>query len=120
MTIISSAGGNASEEPTPMTGRSDRTLLARLRHLYGDVFALVYLGVCAALTVWAIVVSAGDNEDASFAGVIPVLATAPGSLVGLALPGGIPTFAFAVVMGALINAGVIGWCSRRLRGGPAH
>ncbi|WP_435834156.1 SCO4225 family membrane protein [Streptomyces albogriseolus] len=114
-----STGGSASEEPT-MTGRSDRTLLARLRHLYGGVFALVYLGVCAALTVWAFVASAGENEDASFAGVIPVLATAPGSLVGLALPGGLPTFVFAVVMGALVNAAVIGWCSRRLRGGPTR
>ncbi|CAL9488057.1 hypothetical protein ABT368_09845 [Streptomyces althioticus] len=113
MTTIST-GGNASQEPT-MPGR-DRTLLTRLRHLYSDVFALAYLGVCVALTVWAFAAGAGGNEDASFAGVIPVLATAPASLVGLALPGGLPTFVFAVAMGALVNAAVIGWCARRLRG----
>ncbi len=120
MTSISTAG-SASEEPTAMTGRTDRTLLGRLRHLYGDVFALLYLAVCAGLTVWAFAVSAGENEDASFAGVIPVLATAPASLVLLALPGGgIASFLLAVVVGALVNAAVIGWCSRRLRRGPAH
>ncbi|TWD16161.1 hypothetical protein FB570_11239 [Streptomyces sp. T12] len=119
MTNISTAG-SASEEPTAMTGRTDRTLLGRLRHLYGDVFALLYLAVCAGLTVWAFAVSAGENEDASLAGVIPLLATAPASLFLVSLPGGIGVFLLAVVIGALANAAVIGWCSRRLRRGPAH
>ncbi|MEU2447669.1 hypothetical protein ABZ588_29715 [Streptomyces althioticus] len=96
-----------------MPGRPDRPLL---RRLYGDAFALVYLGVCAALTVWAFAASAGENEDASLAGVVPVLATAPVSVAALALPGGRPAFVLAVAAGALVNATLITWCSRRLRG----
>ncbi|MFE7810442.1 SCO4225 family membrane protein [Streptomyces sp. NPDC057433] len=95
-----------------------RSLSRRLRHLFGDVFALVYLGVCAALLVWALVVTAaGDGSDASFAGVIPLLATAPVSIVLLLLPGGPMTVIAAVVGGALANAAVIGWCARTLRRG---
>ncbi|EMF26632.1 SCO4225 family membrane protein [Streptomyces pseudogriseolus] len=99
-----------------MTGRPDRTLPARLRALYGDPFALAYLGACAALTAWALAASAGHNEDASLAGVIPVLATAPVSVIALALPGGAPSFVLAVASGALVNGAVVGWCGRRLRG----
>ncbi|MDT6986516.1 SCO4225 family membrane protein [Streptomyces lusitanus] len=99
-----------------MTGHPDRTLPARLRHLYGDAFALAYLGACAALTVWALAASTAENEDAFLAGVIPVLATAPVSVVALALPGGVPSFVLAVASGALVNAAIIGWCGRRLRG----
>ncbi|NUV54035.1 hypothetical protein G6W51_14180 [Streptomyces coelicolor] len=97
-----------------MTGHQDRPLL---RRLYGDTFALAYLGICAALTVWAFAASAGENEDASLAGVIPVLATAPVSIAALALPGGPPAFVLAVAAGALVNAALIAWCSRRLCGG---
>ncbi|MCX2922339.1 SCO4225 family membrane protein [Streptomyces sp. NEAU-W12] len=95
-----------------------RSLSRRLRHLFGDVFTLVYLGVCAALLVWALVVTvAGDGPDASFAGVIPLLATAPVSIVLLLLPGGPMTVIAAIVGGALANAAVIGWCARTLRRG---
>ncbi|WNI29677.1 response regulator transcription factor [Streptomyces sp. ITFR-6] len=38
---------------------------------------LVYLGACAVLLVWALVVTAVDSSGESMAGVIPVLATAP-------------------------------------------
>ncbi|MFC7510387.1 SCO4225 family membrane protein [Streptomyces thermocarboxydus] len=61
-----------------------RPLLSRL---YGDPFALAYLGICATLTVWALASSTAEHEDASLAGVIPVLATAPVSIAALALPG---------------------------------
>lgn len=119
-----------TERPATMTdsGRSarparpGRSLSRWLRRVFfGDVLALVYLGLCAALLVWAIgvpVVEAG--EDASFAGVIPLLATAPVSLVFLGLPGGVVTFIGAVVGSALLNAAVISWCARTLRrgGGP--
>ncbi|WP_149548045.1 SCO4225 family membrane protein [Streptomyces marokkonensis] len=99
-----------------MTGPG-RSFPRRLRHLLGDVAALVYLGLCAALLIWAFAVSAGDNEDASFAGVIPLLATAPASFVLIALPDSPVMFVLAVAVGALVNATVIGWCSRALRRG---
>jgi hypothetical protein len=67
--------------------------------------------------VWAIVVTVTDDSGESMAGVIPLLATAPGSLLFLALPEGGGMLLLAVVLGALINATVIGWCSRALRRG---
>ncbi|WUI52118.1 hypothetical protein OHS59_23720 [Streptomyces sp. NBC_00414] len=84
----------------------------------GDVFALVYLAVCAGLLVWAVVVSTRDSPDASMAGVIPLLATAPGSFVPLMLlPEGAATFVGTVAFGAVLNALVIGVCARALRRG---
>ncbi|WP_460068964.1 SCO4225 family membrane protein [Streptomyces sp. YKOK-I1] len=87
----------------------------RLRHALTDVFALGYLALCAGLLVWALVVSALDDSGESMAGVIPLLATAPASLVLLALPDGIVMVVLAVAFGALCNAAVIGWCARALR-----
>nr|WSY52842.1 hypothetical protein OG999_23795 [Streptomyces sp. NBC_00886] len=103
-----------------MTGtdtRSSRSPLHRLGRNLRDPFALAYLLICAALLVWALVVTVIDDSGESMAGVIPLLATAPTSLVFLALPGGAPTLVVAVVLGALINAAVIGWCARTLRRG---
>ncbi|MFJ1749780.1 SCO4225 family membrane protein [Streptomyces sp. NPDC088116] len=80
-----------------------------------NVVALAYLVVCAGLLIWALTASAGD--DASFAGVIPLLATAPVSLVLLVLPEGLAMVILSVVLGALVNALVIGWCVRTLRQG---
>ncbi|AXK37408.1 hypothetical protein DVA86_17245 [Streptomyces armeniacus] len=88
-----------------------------LRSALGSVLARVYLAVCAGLLVWALVVSSGDNPDASFAGVWPVLATAPVSLVLLVLPDHSSMILVAVGLGALVNAVVIGWCARALRRG---
>ncbi|WP_405501795.1 SCO4225 family membrane protein [Streptomyces anulatus] len=88
----------------------------RLRDFVG-VFGLVYLGVCAVLLVWATVVTVGDSSDESMAGVIPLLATAPTSFVFLALPANAVVFFTAVLAGAAINAGIIGWCARALRRG---
>ncbi|OQD52953.1 hypothetical protein BM536_033435 [Streptomyces phaeoluteigriseus] len=102
--------------PDSDSGRG-RSLLRRLRHALGDVVALVYLAVCAVLLVWAIVVAAADDSGESMAAVIPLLATAPGSFLFLVLPDGGAMLLLAVVLGALINATVIGWCSRALRRG---
>ncbi|MET9919273.1 hypothetical protein ABZZ04_19560 [Streptomyces sp. NPDC006435] len=99
-----------------MTG-SGRSLFRRLRHVLGDVVALVYLAVCAALSVWAVVVTVHDSSGESMAGVIPLLATAPASLVLLVLPDHAAMFVVAVALGAVVNAAVIGWCSRALRRG---
>ncbi|MGB8943214.1 MAG: hypothetical protein WCD21_23700 [Streptomyces sp.] len=80
----------------------------------GRIIALAYLAVCAALLVWALVVSAADTTDESMAGVIPLLATAPASFVLLALPDGTAMVVLAVAVGALVNAAVIDWCARAL------
>ncbi|EFE68247.1 MULTISPECIES: SCO4225 family membrane protein [Streptomyces] len=96
---------------------SGRSFPRRLRHVLGDVFSLVYLALCAALLVWALVASALDDTGESMAGVIPLLATAPVSLLLLLLPGGLASVIVAVVVGALVNAAVIGWCARALRRG---
>ncbi|MFJ6085691.1 SCO4225 family membrane protein [Streptomyces sp. NPDC092369] len=97
------------------TGRSG--LARRLRHYLTDVVALGYLVVCAGLLVWAFVVSVNDSSDESMAGVIPLLATAPVSFVLLVLPDGAAMIVVAVALGALVNAVIIGWCSRALRRG---
>lgn len=95
---------------------SGRSVPRRLREHLG-VVGLVYLGVCAVLLVWALAVTAGDSSGESMAGVIPILATAPGSLVFLVLPDHEAMFVIAVVLGAAVNAAIIGWCTRALRRG---
>lgn len=92
---------------------SGRSLPRRLCDHVG-VFGFVYLGVCAVLLVWAVVVTAGDSSDESMAGVIPLLATAPTSFVFLVLPANSLVFFTAVPVGAAVNAVIIGWCTRAL------
>jgi hypothetical protein len=100
------------------TSSSRTPLLRRLGHLFGDVFARVYLAACAVLFVGALVVSASESSDASMAGFIPLLATAPACLVPIVLlPDSDAMFAVAFVFGALVNAAAIGWCARALRRG---
>ncbi|MFJ2263103.1 SCO4225 family membrane protein [Streptomyces sp. NPDC087844] len=102
-------------------GSGPTALARRLGRPLKDVFALVYLAVCAGLVVWAYVVSASDGSDGSMAGVIPLLATAPASFVPLMLlPEGAAMFVLAIVLGALANALFIGWCARALRRGRGH
>ncbi|MFF5182538.1 SCO4225 family membrane protein [Streptomyces sp. NPDC000345] len=96
-----------------MTGTA---LSHRLRHALTDVFALVYLALCAVLLTWALVVTAMDDSGESMAAVIPFLATAPASLVLLFLPDHLTMSLLAIAFGALVNATVIGWCARALRG----
>ncbi|WP_329219386.1 hypothetical protein OG352_22915 [Streptomyces sp. NBC_01485] len=89
--------------------------LTRLRHALTDVVALVYLALCTALLGWSIVVSVVDDSGESMAGVIPLLATLPASFVVGVLPDSPAMFVVGVVVGALVNAAVIGWCARALR-----
>lgn len=99
-----------------MTGTDPgRTAPRRLRLSVGSTIALVYVAICAALLVWALVVSAGSDE--SMAGVIPLLATAPASLVLLVLPDGTAMLVVSIALGALVNAAIITWCARALRRG---
>ncbi|MGN5634601.1 SCO4225 family membrane protein [Streptomyces sp. AC154] len=99
---------------------SGRSVARRLREHVG-VVGLGYLGVCVGLLVWALVVTAVDSSGESMAGVIPALATAPGSLVFLVLPDSAAMFITAIVLGAGVNAAIIGWCTRALRrGGRTH
>ncbi|WP_416977121.1 SCO4225 family membrane protein [Streptomyces sp. T028] len=102
--------------PESVPDTAPDTVAGRVRHALTDVLALVYLGVCAALLIWALVVTALDDSGESMAGVIPLLATAPASLVVLALPDHVSMIVLAIAFGALVNATVIGWCSRVLRG----
>ncbi|WP_409058772.1 SCO4225 family membrane protein [Streptomyces sp. SYP-A7185] len=83
----------------------------------GRAVALGYLAVCAALLIWALVVSVTDTSDESMAGVIPLLATAPASFVLLFLPDGTAMVVLAVAVGALVNAAIIDWCGRALSRG---
>ncbi|MEV8545996.1 hypothetical protein [Streptomyces sp. NPDC051572] len=94
-----------------------RSPLHRLGQNLRNPFALAYLGVCLAIVIWTVVVTVMDDSGESMAGVVPILATAPGSLVFLVLPGGKAMFFVAVVIGALVNASVIGWCARALKRG---
>ncbi|MCS0638492.1 hypothetical protein NX801_23100 [Streptomyces sp. LP05-1] len=88
-----------------------------LRAALGSVLARLYLAVCAGLLVWALVVSSLDQPDASFAGVVPLFATAPVSLIVIRLPDHVLSIVLAVALGALVNAVLIGWCARTLRRG---
>ncbi|MCC5032515.1 hypothetical protein DMH02_004420 [Streptomyces sp. WAC 00631] len=100
-----------------MTGTaSGRSVLHRLRGAFG-VVGLAYLALCIGLLVWAIVVSATDDSGESMAGVIPIFAAAPGSLVLLVLPESAVMLVAAILFGALVNAAIIGWCTRALRRG---
>ena len=62
--------------------------------------------------------SSRDSPDASLAGVVPLFATAPVSLVVFALPDHMSMLVVAVALGALVNTLFIGLCVRALRRGP--
>ncbi|MGX9887312.1 SCO4225 family membrane protein [Streptomyces sp. NPDC002276] len=103
-----------------MTGtdaHAARSSLHRLGRNLRNPFALAYLALCAALLVWAIVATVAADSDGAMAAVVPLMATAPASLVLLALPGGAAVLIVAVVLGALVNASIIGWCARALTRG---
>jgi hypothetical protein len=94
-----------------------RSLSRKAGHALRHPAALVYLAVCAILLAWALVVTLADGSDESMAGVIPLLATAPVSLVLLMLPDHGSMLVLAVALGALANALIIGMCARALRRG---
>ncbi|MFG3518384.1 SCO4225 family membrane protein [Streptomyces bobili] len=96
-----------------MTGRG-LSILRGVRRALGNFAARVYLTACALLLGWALLAASGE----SMAAVIPLFATIPTSLVLLlVLPEGTTMFLLSIVLGALINAVVIGWCVRTLRRG---
>ncbi|WP_329036647.1 hypothetical protein OIE71_26610 [Streptomyces sp. NBC_01725] len=105
----------AHRETTAMTdtGPSHRAVTT-LRHALSNVFARVYLVAIVLLSGWAVVVSVGDNPDASFAGVVPVIATLPVSLLLIVLPDHWSMILLPIALGALVNATVIGWCAHAL------
>ncbi|WP_037732786.1 SCO4225 family membrane protein [Streptomyces megasporus] len=77
-----------------------------------------YLALCAALLLWTLFDAAFvHHEDASFAGVFPLLATAPPSLLMISvLPWEGTAFYLSVcAVSALINAAVLNWCVRAMR-----
>ncbi len=89
-------------------------LLRGVRRALGNIVARLYLTACALLLGWALLAA----SDESMAVVIPLFATLPASLVLLlVLPEGSTTFLLSIVLGALINAMIIGWCARTLRRG---
>ncbi|MFD3314431.1 SCO4225 family membrane protein [Streptomyces sp. NPDC058694] len=82
---------------------------------FGTWPARLYLAVSAALIVWLAVVSSQPQADASFAAVIPILFTAPTSLLALAIPGGSVAWMYAVLAAsAMVNAWLIDLVWRRL------
>ncbi|MEU6765229.1 hypothetical protein ABZ916_22185 [Streptomyces sp. NPDC046853] len=111
-------GGATTMPGSPGPRRSFRHRFRR--PTVGTAVALAYLAVCAALLVWALVVTATDTSDESMAGVIPLLATAPASFVLLLLPGGTAMVIVAVTAGALVNAAIINWCARALSRGSGR
>ncbi|WP_344564631.1 SCO4225 family membrane protein [Streptomyces axinellae] len=100
-----------------MTDRSPRPVPRAVRGALRTVLARVYLAACAALLIWAVVASSSDSPDASLAGVVPLIATAPLSLVVFVLPDHMSMLVLAVVLGALVNALFIGLCVRALSRG---
>ncbi|AQU66001.1 SCO4225 family membrane protein [Streptomyces niveus] len=108
----------AHREPATMTDTAPSHLAVRavrtLRHALSSVFARLYLVAVVLLTVWVLVVDSGDNPDASFAGVVPVIATLPVSLLLIVLPEHWSMLFLPIALGALVNAVVIGWCARAL------
>ncbi|MEU1090411.1 SCO4225 family membrane protein [Streptomyces sp. NPDC005576] len=91
-----------------------RSLVRSVRRALSTLAARVYLVGCALLLGWAIVASG----DGSMAAVIPMFATIPSSLVLLlVLPDSDVAFLLSIVLGALINALLIGWIAGALRRG---
>ncbi|WP_030864776.1 SCO4225 family membrane protein [Streptomyces sp. NRRL S-37] len=88
-------------------------VLRGVRRTFGTA-ARIYLTCCALLFGWAVVTA----SDESMAAVVPLFATAPSSVVLLfLLPEADTTFLLSILLGALINAMIIGWCARVLRRG---
>ncbi|MFB7457072.1 MULTISPECIES: SCO4225 family membrane protein [unclassified Streptomyces] len=90
------------------------SVLRGMRRALGTTAARVYLVACALLLGGAFVAASSE----SMALVIPLFATAPTVLVFLLLlPEGDATFLLSIVLGAVVNALIIGWCARALRRG---
>ncbi|MGW7253597.1 SCO4225 family membrane protein [Streptomyces sp. NPDC054834] len=96
-----------------------RSFTATVRHCLFNPAAVGYLTVVAAVLVW---VGADllfvEHQDASFAGVWAFVVTAPTSWLFLFLPG--PLVGIGVVVGALVQAAVLGAAYRRLSARTHH
>ncbi|MCG3043770.1 SCO4225 family membrane protein [Streptomyces fenghuangensis] len=94
---------------------------ARISGIADNRPARIYLAVCAALVLWVALDAAFvPHEDASLAGVWPVAATAPTSLLALAVPLPDGPVGAALLLGlvslaAVVNAGVLSAVLRRFR-----
>ncbi|MCX5599610.1 hypothetical protein OOK29_15820 [Streptomyces phaeochromogenes] len=94
---------------------SSVTGVQKLSAPFGTWPARLYLAVAAALIVWLAVVSSQPSGDASFAAVIPILFTAPTSLLILAVPDVSVGWLYAVLgASAVANAWLIDLVWRRL------
>ncbi|MGW5973601.1 SCO4225 family membrane protein [Streptomyces sp. NPDC055186] len=69
------------------------------------------------MPVWAVVAIATDDSGKAMALVLPFLVPAPDSLVVLLLAEHGSMFSASLVLGAAVNAAVIGWCTSVLRRG---
>jgi CBS-domain-containing membrane protein len=88
--------------------------LRSARRALGTLAARLYLIVCALLLAWSLLAA----SEESMAAVWPLFATFPaGTVLLFALPLSTVTFYLSIVLGALINALVIGWCALALRRG---
>jgi hypothetical protein len=81
---------------------------------FGTWPARLYLALSAALIVWLAVVSSQPTDDASLAAVIPILFTAPTSLLVLAAPDGVAWLYAVLGASAMVNAWLIDLVWRRL------
>ncbi|NJQ15514.1 SCO4225 family membrane protein [Streptomyces bohaiensis] len=101
---------------SPGSGAADRpSLLRGVRTALTAPAALIYLGGFLALFVWALTTTL-TAEDASFAMIWPSLAALPLSFLPVPGPVEHPVLVFLpMFLGAVVNAGVIGWCHRVLR-----
>lgn len=92
-----------------------RAFLRGIRGALGTLAARLYLIAFALIFGWALVSS---RDDESMAAVIPLFATVPSSVVLLfTLPETDWTFVASILLGAVFNALIIGWCARVLRRG---
>ncbi|MET9437219.1 hypothetical protein [Streptomyces sp. NPDC006551] len=98
------------------------SLTTPLRSLFrtalGNWVSRFYLAVVAALLVWSWADAAFVTQaDSSFAGIYPVLATAPVSVALLAIDAfSGPAFPLIVTACALLNSWLIGLTMRRISG----
>ncbi|MFJ4785749.1 SCO4225 family membrane protein [Streptomyces sp. NPDC088794] len=112
---MTGTGTGRSGLPSSRSPSPPPSLLRRLRHYLTDFVALGYLAVCAGLLGWLLFLFLDPDADIGFAPVVPAFATAPASFVWFLLPDSTVLLFVALAFGALVNATVIGWCSRTLR-----
>ncbi|SFK99930.1 SCO4225 family membrane protein [Streptomyces pini] len=107
-------------------GNGGGRLSRRVRGIADNRPARIYLAVCAALVLWVVLdATVVPHEDASMAALWPVAATAPTSLLALAVPLPDGPVGGALLLGlvslaAVVNAGVFSAVLRRFRTRAAH